>query len=319
MLGWAAMAEDFTITVTGADGTILWENGDAEIADLNEPLPDGENIAAPEEAAGDTILWNETGEEENAGETSESTGEISTGETSTEGKTTGEETPGEAPTAPEETSPVGDGAAREAFIEDIIALAQTKYKEAKGKAQRAQYSGDIYVCKNFTVYLFRQNCDKYRMAAYPDVPLVIPDNKPKSECTDYVYGVEWKDVPASEGNPFEVAAAFRYDSSLSKAENQKLARAFLQQVRRGDYFQMAANYYYGIGAHSLIFIADYDPETDTVRWCDSNMKGEKRGNDRYGYVQFDAVKDIDWFVDAFCRKKYGATLYRLREDIIFAP
>ena len=31
------------------------------------------------------------------------------------------------------------------------------------------------------------------------------------------------------------------------------------QARRGDYFQMAANYYYGIGAHSMIFIADYDP------------------------------------------------------------
>ena len=39
---------------------------------------------------------------------------------------------------------------------------------------------------------------------------------------------------------------------------------------------------------------------------------------RYAYVQFDAEKDIDWFVDAFCRKKYGATLYRLREDIIYA-
>jgi len=34
-------------------------------------------------------------------------------------------------------------------------------------------------------------------------------------------------------------------------------------------------------------------------------------------VQYDAQKDIDWFVDAFCRKKYGATIYRLRGDIIF--
>ena len=91
---------------------------------------------------------------------------------------------------------------------------------------------------------------------------------------------------------------------------------FLQQVQKGDYFQMAANYYYGVGAHSMIFIADYDPDTDTVRWCDSNMKGEKRNGIRYGYLQFDAVKKIDWFVDAFCRKKYGATIYRLRDDII---
>ena len=215
-------------------------------------------------------------------------------------------------------APTGDQSARDAFIDDIINLAQREFEQTGGRAQRAQYSGDIYVCKNFTVYLFRQNAGKYRMAEYPDVELVIPDNRPKKECTVPVYGVEWKDVPAEEGNPFYVAAQFVYNEDLSKEENWELAREFLKQVKRGDYFQMAANYYYGVGAHSMIYIADYDPETDTVRWCDSNMKGEKRNGDRYGYVQFDAVKEIDWFVDAFCRKKHGATLYRLRDDIIYA-
>lgn len=212
----------------------------------------------------------------------------------------------------------GDDGARQALIDGILSLAKEKYDEARGKAQRAQYSGDIYVCKNFTVYLFRENAKDFRMAEYPDVPLVIPDNLPKDECVDYVYGVEWKDVPASEGNPFYAAATFRYDPDLSKEENRENARAFLRQVQRGDYFQMAANYYYGIGAHSLIFSADYDPETDTLTWCDSNMKGEKRNGERYGYVQYDANKAVDWFVDAFCRKKYGATLYRLRDDIVYA-
>ena len=208
--------------------------------------------------------------------------------------------------------------AREAFIDGIIALAEEKYIAANGRAQRAQYSGDIYVCKNFTVYLFRENAPAFRMAEYPDVELVIPDNLPKDQCVDYVYGMEWKDVPAEKGNPFYAAAQFRYDPDKSKEENWQDAREFLKQVKRGDYFQMAANYYYGIGAHSMIFIEDYDPDTDTVTWCDSNMKGEKRNGERYGYVQFDAVKEIDWFVDAFCRKKYGATIYRLRDDIIYA-
>lgn len=211
-----------------------------------------------------------------------------------------------------------EGDAREAFIDGIIDLAKEKFDEAGGQPQRAHYSGDIYVCKNFTVYLFRENRDRFRMAEYPDTPLVIPDNKPRDECTDYVYGVEWKDVPASEGNPFYVAASFRYDPDKSKEENWEDARAFLMQVQRGDYFQMAANYYYGVGAHSMIFIEDYDPETDTVTWTDSNMRGATRNGERYGYVQYDAVKEIDWFVDAFCRKKYGATLYRLRDDIIWA-
>ena len=222
--------------------------------------------------------------------------------------------------AGEETdeAPEGDAEAREAFIDGIIGLAKEKFDEANGRAQRAHYSGDIYVCKNFTVYLFKENAAKFRMAEYPDTELVIPDNLPKDQCIEYVYGMEWKDVPAEDGNPFYAAAKFRYDPDKSKEENWQDAREFLKQVKKGDYFQMAANYYYGIGAHSMIFIEDYDPETDTVTWCDSNMKGEKRYGERYGYVQFDANKEIDWFVDAFCRKKYGATIYRLRDDIIYA-
>lgn len=210
--------------------------------------------------------------------------------------------------------------ARDELINRIIDLAHAKFDEANGRAQRAQYSGDIYICKNFTVYLFRESRNGFRMAEFPDVELVIPDNRPRAEFegTEYVYGLEWEDVPAADGNPFEVAASFRYDPNLSKKENQQLAREFLMQVQRGDYFQMAAKYYYGVGAHSLVFIADYDPETDTVRWTDSNMKGKKINGERYAYVQYDAEKDIDWFVDAFCRRHYGATLYRLRDDIVMA-
>ncbi len=206
--------------------------------------------------------------------------------------------------------------AKELFIDRIIATCKELYDQANGRAQRAQYSGDIYVCKNFTTYVFRKNRDSFRMAEYPDVPLVIPDNQKKDDCKPYVYGIEWKDISPADGNPFYAAASFRYDADLSKDENRKNARAFLSQVRRGDYFQMAANYYYGTGAHSLIFISDYDPETDTVHWTDSNMKGKSVDGVRYGYVQYDAVKNIDWFVDAFCRRKYGATLYRLRDDIL---
>lgn len=209
--------------------------------------------------------------------------------------------------------------ARQDFIDRILSTARSLYDKAGGKPQRAQYSGDIYVCKNFTVHLFRENCGAFRMAEYPDVPLVIPNNQKKEDCAPYVYGVEWQEVPASEGNPFYAAASFRYDETLTMAENREAARAFLMQAQRGDYFQMAANYYYGVGAHSMLFTEDYDPETDTVTWADSNMKGKSIGSERYAYVQYDAQKEIDWFVDAFCRKRYGATLYRLREDIIYAP
>jgi len=211
-----------------------------------------------------------------------------------------------------------DKTARDEMINRILSTAKELYDQAGGRAQRAHYSGDIYVCKNFTVHLFKSVKDDFRMAEYPDVDLVIPNNQKKADCAPYVYGVEWQDVPASEGNPFYAAAVFRYDDALTKEENRQLAREFLMQVQRGDYFQMAANYYYGIGAHSMLFTADYNPETDTVLWADYNMKGKTVNGERYAYVQYDAEKEIDWFIDAFCRKKYGATIYRLREDIIFA-
>lgn len=211
-----------------------------------------------------------------------------------------------------------DSSARDAFIEDIIALGKALYEKADGKAQRAHYKGDIYVCKNFTVYLFRQTRDRYRMAEYPDTPLVIPDNLPAKECKPYAYGFLWKEVPAEKGNPFYEAAQFRYDSKLSKEENLALAVDFMKEVRKGDYFQMSADYAYGVGAHSAIMISDYDPETNTVHWMDSNMRGKKRNGIRYGIVQFDEEKDITWWAKAFCHKKRGATLYRLRDDIVFA-
>lgn len=208
--------------------------------------------------------------------------------------------------------------AREAFINDIIDLGHQLYDKADGKLQRAHYKGDIYVCKNFTVYVFRQTRDRYRMAEYPDVELKIPDNMPADKCKPYAYGYCWKEISAAEGNPFEIAAQFLYDSKLSKAENMELALEFMRQVKRGDYFQMSAQYSHGTGAHSAIMISDYDPETDTVHWMDSNMAGKKINGIRYGKVQFDAEASIEWWADAFCKKKRGATIYRLRDDIIFA-
>lgn len=207
--------------------------------------------------------------------------------------------------------------ARESFIDDYLAEAKALYDAANGRLQSAHYSGDKYLCKNFTVYVFSESKNKYRMAEFPDVNLVIPNNLPKKESKPYQYGIEWEEIAPEDGNPFVIAAQFKYDKALSKKENKQKAREFMQQVQKGDYFQMSADYYYGVGAHSLIFTQDYDAESDSVFWTDSNMKGQKKNGIRYGLPQYDAKKKIDWFVDAFCHRGRGATLYRLREDIIF--
>jgi hypothetical protein len=206
--------------------------------------------------------------------------------------------------------------ARQALIDGIIASAKGYFDRANGRAQRAQYAGDIYVCKNFTVRVFKDNSAAFAIAQYPDKELIIPDNLSAKASKPLRYGIFWQDVPAEEGNPFEAAYSFVYSKELSKAENREKALTFMREVKRGDFFQMAADYYYGVGAHSLVFIANYDAANNEVCWTDSNMKGKKVGGLRYGYVQYDASKKTDWFVDAFCRPGAGATLYRLREDII---
>ena len=207
--------------------------------------------------------------------------------------------------------------AREDLINRIIETGHQLYIAANGKLQRAHYASDIYVCKNFTVHVFDENSAAFRMEEYPSVSLKVPDNLPAQECKPYSYGYCWEDVPPEEGNPFYVAAQFLYDKNLSKKENMERALEFMRQVKRGDYFQMSAQYYYGTGAHSAIMISDYNPDTNTVHWMDSNMPGEKRNGIRYGKVQYDMEKSIEWWADAFCKKTRGATLYRLRDDIVY--
>ena len=207
---------------------------------------------------------------------------------------------------------------RDDMIDRIVALGKEKYEQTGGKAQRAHYSGDIYVCKNFTVYLFRQVRDAFRMAEFPDVSLVIPNNLPSAKCKPYYYGFLWEEIPPEKGNPFYVAAQFAYDKSLSKEENMEKACEFMRQAQRGDYFQMSANYEYGVGAHSAIMLG-YDAERDEIHWMDSNMRGKKVKGIWYGIVQFDETREVSWWASNFCWKGRGATLYRLRDDIIYAP
>ncbi len=243
-------------------------------------------------------------------------GPVAVGEKIPEEVTLDEELDGEEAESSDGSGNISAHTARDAFIDDIIALGKELYDKADGKYQRAHYKGDIYVCKNFTVYVFRQTRAKYRMAEYPEKELKIPNNLPAKQCRPYSYGYCWEKIAASDGNPFYEAAQFLYDSKLSKEENIALAREFMKQTRKGDYFQMTGDYSGGKGAHSAIFISDYDPETDTVHSMDSNRTGKRMNGLRYGKVLFDSEMSIDEWIGFFCRKKCGATLYRLRDDIV---
>ncbi|MBQ3484565.1 MAG: hypothetical protein IJA77_03565 [Clostridia bacterium] len=209
---------------------------------------------------------------------------------------------------------------REDFIERIISYGHELYIKAAGKAQRAWKKGDIYLCKNFTTHIFNELRDDFCMAEFPDVKLRIPNNITEADAKPYYKGVGWEEISAEKGNPFYEAASFRYDTSLSKEENLKLAEDFMRQAQRGDFFQMNANYEYGTGPHSAIMMG-YDAEKDEIHWMDSNMRGHSKTVNgervRYGICQFDEVRSVEWWASTFCHKKRGATLYRLREDIAY--
>jgi len=204
---------------------------------------------------------------------------------------------------------------RDKLFKDMFALAAKNFKDPYYYHAPAKEDWDRGICKNFVMRMFDTFKDAYRMKEYPSLALHMPKNNSKENCKPYDYGIEWRYETAADGSPFEIAAQFKYDTSLTKEENIALCRELLESVQAGDFFQMTGDYYYGKGAHSLLFIADYNAATDSVHWTDSNMKNDNVDGYHYGYMQYNAVRDIDWFIDAVCYKNHGCTLYRLREDL----
>lgn len=224
-----------------------------------------------------------------------------------------EPTPGAAEETADDTL-----TARADLINRIIALGQELYIKANGKSQRAHYKRDIYVCKNFTTYLFRQNRDDFCMAEYP--------GRSAARAEQSVRGKEqavqlWHRVGghfAGEGESVLHCGAVqvrqksvrggKYGAGV-RLHAAGAARRLLSNVR-----EVRVRH----GAHSAIMLG-YDPETDEIHWMDSNMRGGKKKGIRYGLVQFDEVKSVAWWASTFCKKTRGATLYRLRDDIVYRP
>ena len=205
---------------------------------------------------------------------------------------------------------------KEELIEKMIALAYDNSKDKRYKFAPAEEDWHIGVCKNFVMRLFDTFSSDYRMAAYPELKLHMPKNNSKAACAPYDYGIEWRPETAEDGSPFEIVAQFKYNNDLTKEENAELARELLVQIQKGDFFQIVGYYGGGNGPHSMYIIEDYNPVNQMIHWTDSNMRGKRIDGVRWGYMQFDADASVDWWVEVFNRPKRGATLYRLRDDLI---
>lgn len=66
----------------------------------------------------------------------------------------------------------------------------------------------------------------------------------------------------------------------------------------------------------MIFIADYDPDTDTVRWCGQQHEGRKAQRHPLWLFAVRCGEEDRLVRGRFLPQKYGATIYRLRDDII---
>lgn len=206
---------------------------------------------------------------------------------------------------------------REMLIDSMIAQAKADYGDKSKNFLRAEKSADAGMCKNFVMRMFTTYKDDYEMLAFPGVEIFMPLNDSPENCAPYRYGVQWRVEEASDGNCFDTVRIFRYDSEKTKEENRALAREMLENVQRGDCFQLVGVCEDFNSPHSLIFIEDYDADTDKLQWTDCNMKGTRIDGERWGWVQYGTTRTVDWMLDTICRARNGATLYRLREDIVY--
>lgn len=205
---------------------------------------------------------------------------------------------------------------REELIDLMIAQANADFKTKGKNFLRAEKSADAGMCKNFIMRMFTTYKDAYEMQAFPGVEIFMPLNDSGENCKPYRYGVQWRVEAAEDGNCYETVEAFRYDTEKTKEENRALARAMLEQVQRGDCFQLVGVCEDFNSPHSLLFIEDYDQAEDQLVWTDCNMKGTRIDGERWGWVQYGTTRRVEWMLDTICRARNGATLYRLRADLV---
>lgn len=206
---------------------------------------------------------------------------------------------------------------RETLIDSMIAQAYADSKNRSRNFLRAEKSADAGMCKNFVMRMFTTYKDDYEMLAYPGLEIFMPLNDSPENCDPYRYGVQWRVEKTEDGNCFDTVHAFRYDKEKTKEENREEARKMLEDVQRGDCFQLVGVCEDFNSPHSLIFISDYDAASDSLEWTDCNMKGTRINGERWGWVQYGTTRSVEWMLDTICRARNGATLYRLREDIVY--
>ncbi|MCL1965433.1 MAG: hypothetical protein FWF69_10340 [Firmicutes bacterium] len=196
----------------------------------------------------------------------------------------------------------------------MILVEVTHDNEANPSASRT----DPGQCRRFQISSFAAASAGYRLKDYPDRVLYMPPDHAPVETSGRSWGVGWEMPGAETGNAFVEVARYDYNRTLSPKRNLDAAKAFLTRVRAGDVLQMVGTYTGGgHGSHTLLFTRPYDPRLDTLCWADSNFAYRMVDGKKYGVVRPYQEREIDeiagWLA---AMESNGATLYRVREDLV---
>lgn len=200
------------------------------------------------------------------------------------------------------------------FLTAEMILVEAAQDGALGRSVSVNDPGQ---CRRFQVNSFAEASAAYALAGQPDAVLYLPVEHAPKEDTGRPVGMAW-DMAGEAGNAFVEAARFDYDPALTLRENREAARAFLSDIRAGDLMQLLARYSSGgRGTHTILLSQPYDPRDPMLYWMDSNFSNTIVDGERYAYVRARQAWPLEEVVDWLTKdENNGATLYRLREDVV---
>lgn len=212
-------------------------------------------------------------------------------------------------------SPASDSIAPREKLIARMTLVEVMQDGEMNRSTGNQYHGQ---CRRFQADSFSEAAQGFALRSSPELVLSLPIDHMPAEDSGRPVGIVWSLPQDGMVCAYEAVAVFDYDPSISAKRNRQAARDFLTNVRAGDVLQMIGVFSSGArGTHTLMFSQPYDPRDDSLYWIDSNFSNTLVDGVRYGYVRARQSWPINDLVSWFAAdERTGATLYRLREDIV---
>jgi hypothetical protein len=206
---------------------------------------------------------------------------------------------------------IGYGTAREALIAEWIAAIQMD----DGTQRKSNSLAAPGQCKRYLANMFTVVSARYELTEAPGITLYMPE-RPNDEKSGRVQGAAWVLPLLGTGNPFVEVGAYDFSEDRTSRENKQAARVLLEGAQPGDVLQLMAIYNNGArGTHTLMITAPYDPMTDMLYWCDSNLKNKVIDGVRYGTVMAYQSRTVEEVIGWLSNPACAATAYRLVEGI----